>query len=179
MGHLYFIRHGETVWNVENKICGSTDVELTELGHKQGFEAGKKILEAGIKADAILHSPLMRAADTAKHISDITGIPAVMEPRLKEQHFGRWESTPRDSKEFEKTKESFVYSYDGGESTLRVAQRVYNLLDEIKEEAEEKTYILVAHNGISRVVKSYFSDMTNEEYASFGVGNCEIVRYDF
>ena len=30
MGHFYFIRHGQTVWNVANKICGATDIELTE-----------------------------------------------------------------------------------------------------------------------------------------------------
>ena len=34
MGHIYFTRHGQTVWNVENKICGMTDIELTELGHR-------------------------------------------------------------------------------------------------------------------------------------------------
>ena len=53
------------------------------------------------------------------------------------------------------------------------------LLDDIKAEADHKTYILVAHNGISRVVQSYFFDMSNEEYAAFGVKNCQIVRYDF
>ena len=51
--------------------------------------------------------------------------------------------------------------------------------EEEAEESDEKTYILVAHNGIARVVQSYFHDMTNEEYAAFGVKNCEIVRYDF
>ena len=35
MGHMYFVRHGQTVWNVENKICGSTDIDLTEKGHEQ------------------------------------------------------------------------------------------------------------------------------------------------
>ena len=53
------------------------------------------------------------------------------------------------------------------------------LVDDIKAESDEKTYILVAHNGIARVVQSYFTDMTNEEYAAFGVKNCEILRYDF
>ena len=38
MGHFYFARHGQTVWNVENKICGATDIELTELGHQQAEE---------------------------------------------------------------------------------------------------------------------------------------------
>ena len=41
MGHFYFTRHGQTVWNVENKICGATDIELTELGHEQAMELGR------------------------------------------------------------------------------------------------------------------------------------------
>ena len=179
MGHFYFVRHGQTVWNLENKICGATDIELTEFGHQQAIETGKKILAEGITADEILYSPLIRARDTAMHISEVTGIPARVEPRLIEQNFGKWESTPRDGAEFRKAKEFFACSHEGGESTLRLAQRIYNLLDEIKEKSEEKTYILVAHNGIARVVQSYFTDMTNEEYAAFGVKNCAVVRYDF
>ena len=33
--YFYFTRHGQTIWNVENKICGATDIALTELGHKR------------------------------------------------------------------------------------------------------------------------------------------------
>lgn len=179
MGHIYFIRHGQTVWNVENKICGATDIALTDKGHEQAVETGRRILKEGIKADLILYSPLIRAADTAKHISEITGIPARKEQRLIEQNFGKWESTPRDGAEFLKAKQIFTDSYDGGESMLRVAQRIYNLLDDLKKESESRTYILVAHNGIARVINSYFHDMTNEEYARFGVANCEIVKYEF
>ena len=51
MGHLYFVRHGQTIWNVENKICGATDIALTEFGHEQAVETGRKIAEEGIKAD--------------------------------------------------------------------------------------------------------------------------------
>lgn len=179
MGHFYFVRHGQTVWNVENKICGKTDSPLTDLGREQAMQTGKNILAEGIKADEILYSPLSRAADTAKIISEITGIPCREEPRLIEQNFGKWESTPRDGKDFKKAKESFVCRYKGGESMLHLAQRIYNLLDDVKAESDEKTYILVAHNGIARVVQSYFEDMTNEEYAAFGVKNCQVVRYDF
>ena len=93
MGHFYFVRHGQTVWNVENKICGATDIALTDLGHQQAAELGERILKEGIKIDEILYSPLMRAADTAKHISEVTGIPAREELRLKEQNFGKYEST--------------------------------------------------------------------------------------
>lgn len=179
MGHIYFVRHGQSVWNVENKICGATDIALTELGHKQAMETGKKFIEQGITADEILYSPLIRAAETARHISEMTGIPMRVEERLREQNFGKYESTARDGVEFKKAKQQFVCRYDGGESMLHLAQRIYNLLDDIKAESDKKTYILVAHNGIARVIQSYFYEMTNEEYGDFGVGNCTIVRYDF
>ena len=38
MSCVYFVRHGETVWNVENKICGATDIDLTDKGHSQESE---------------------------------------------------------------------------------------------------------------------------------------------
>ncbi len=104
MSVIYFVRHGETVWNAENKICGATDSPLTELGHKQAVETAEKIKKMAIKADMILYSPLSRARDTAMHISEITGIPAREEKRLFEQNFGKYESRPRNGKEFHEAK---------------------------------------------------------------------------
>lgn len=179
MGNLYFTRHGQTIWNVENKICGATDIALTERGHQQAQELGRKIAAEGIKIDEILYSPLMRAADTAAHISEVTGIPKRMEPRLKEQNFGKYESTARNGEEFKKAKTGFINHFEGGETMLELAQRIYNLLDEITKGEDNKTYLLVAHNGIARIVNSYFYDMSNEEFAAFGIDNCEILIYEF
>lgn len=179
MGYFYFTRHGQTIWNVENKICGATDINLTEKGHHQAEELGKKIKEQGIHLDEIICSPLSRAADTARHISDITGVPMRVEMRLKEQNFGKYESTPRDGAEFRIAKTHFADSYEGGESMLRFCQRIYNLLDDIKKESDHKVYLLVAHNGVARAVQSYFTDMSNEEFAGFGIKNCELKKYEF
>ncbi|MBE5848443.1 MAG: histidine phosphatase family protein [Lachnospiraceae bacterium] len=177
MEYFYFVRHGETVWNVENKICGATDIELTKRGHEQALEVGKKIREMGIEADVILTSPLVRASETACHISEITGIPVKTEPRLIEQNFGIFESTPRNGAEFHEAKKVIASRYGTGESMLQLAQRIYNLLDEIKE--GDQRCILVAHNGIVRIVESYFREMSNEEFSSFGIDNCEVRRYVF
>lgn len=182
MSCVYFIRHGQSEWNVLDKICGSTDVPLTDEGRKQAEETGRKFAELGYQADEIIYSPLKRAAETAKIFSEITGIPARQEPRITEQNFGKWEGTsPRNSLEFGKAKQNFVEDFEGGESMMRLAQRIYNVLDELKAEAVEtnKTYVIVAHNGIARVVKSYFESMSNEEYAKYAVKNCEIVKFDF
>ncbi len=177
MKYLYFTRHGQTVWNVENKICGATDIELTDLGRAQAKELGERLKAQGPEIHKILYSPLIRAAETAGYISQITGIPMEEEPRLREQNFGRFEATARNGKEFTAAKTNFVDSYGTGETMLKLAQRIYNLLDELKDDS--KTYLLVAHNGIARVVNSYFNDMSNEAYASFGIKNCQLIRYDF
>lgn len=181
MNKLYFVRHGQTVWNVENKICGATDSPLTELGHEQARETGrnlKNMLDRGeIHIDQILTSPLSRARDTAEEISKITGLPLAVEPRLIEQNFGKWEGTPRNGLDFMKAKESFSDHFDGGESMLQVAQRIYNLIDELKGKPDQ-TFLLVAHNGIARIVESYFRDLTNQEFAAFGIKNAEIREYD-
>ena len=160
MHTLYFTRHGETVWNVENKICGMTDSPLTERGRQQARKLGEAVKASGVHIDEILYSPLSRAADTAMAIAEATGLPARCEPRLREQCFGKYEGTPRNGGEFRISKTHFADRYDGGESMMQ-------------------TYLLVAHNGIARVVQSYFYDMTNEEYAAAGIKNCELVEYHF
>ncbi len=177
MHSLYFVRHGETVWNVENKICGMTDSPLTEHGREQARQTGEVVKNSSLPIDEILYSPLSRAADTAKAIAEATGIPSREEPRLREQCFGKYEGTPRNGEEFKISKTHFADRYDGGESMMQLAQRLYNLLDELK--TDNKTYLLVAHNGIARVVQSYFYDMTNEEYAAFGIRNCELREFHF
>ena len=55
--------------------------------------------------------------------------------------------------------------------------RLRATLDELAE--TDGTALLVAHNGIARMVHSYFNEMTNEEFALFGIGNCALIGYDF
>lgn len=98
-------------------------------------------------------------------------------PRLTEQNFGKYEGTPEAVKNFALPKEisSAVMT---AESLCCTLHKEFTIcFDDVK--ASGKVCILVAHNGIAKVVNSYFSDMTNEEYADFGVKNCEILRYDF
>ena len=162
MGRLYFVRHGESEWNVLGRICGSTDIPLTDRGREMARETGRKIVEEGLKIDKIISSPLSRSYETASIIASFLGLEVKKDDRRKEQNFGVWEGkSPIANPEFQAAKRVFCSSYGGGESMLKTAQRVYNLLDEIKED-KDNTYLLVSHNGIYRMVQSYFTDMTNE-----------------
>lgn len=179
MKYLYFVRHGQTVWNLEQRLCGRTDVELSRLGIQQAVALGKRIRQDGVRIDCILHSPLVRAVDTAKKIAEYTGIPLHEEPRLIEQDFGCYESGGRHAPEFLNAEKRFAVPVGGGESMLRLCQRVYNLLEEIREEPGEQAYLLVSHLGVSRAVHSYFHEMENEEMTEYGAGNCEMIRYNW
>lgn len=182
MSKLYFVRHGQTYWNVECKVCGCTDSALTPTGIAQAQETGRVIkerIDAGtMHIDEILASPLSRAQNTAQAISAQTGIPVRTEPRIIEQNFGKWEGENKDSDEFIASKGQFLDGRGGGESNARVAQRVYNLLDELRLETD-KTYLLAAHNGIARIVYSYFHDMTNEEFMTFQLDNAQVLEFEF
>ena len=70
---LYVARHGQTTWNAQNKVCGISDVDLTEKGIEQAKELAKKIKEIDIHI--IITSPLKRTMQTAEIISIPSYIP--------------------------------------------------------------------------------------------------------
>jgi probable phosphoglycerate mutase len=193
MGYIYFTRHGQSLWNIEKRICGATDVALSDLGREQATALGRQIrqkLDAGereengelFRIDEILYSPLSRTTETAQLIAAQTGIPSRPEMRIIEQDFGRYEGLDRELEEFSRDKMRFFYDFDGGETMARCMARVYNLMEELEKESREtgKIYLLVAHNGIARGFESWFREMTIQEYANgCRFGNCELIRREF
>lgn len=88
---LVLVRHGQSIWNLENKFTGWTDVELSEQGIKEAKEAGKVLKEKGFEFDIAYTSVLKRANDTLKYIFDELGennIPIKKSWRLNERHYG-------------------------------------------------------------------------------------------
>ena len=176
---LYIMRHGETAWNVEHKICGITDIELNENGKEDARKLAKRIIEEGIEIDEILYSPLSRAKQTAFIVSQAAKIPANEEKLLMERNCGKFEGTLNTADEFIAAQKQICNNYGGGESMLRVTQRIYNLLDRLVQE-KDKIYLLVGHNGIARSVESYFNgEMTTQGFVDYRMKNCELRRYDF
>ncbi len=173
---VYAARHGQTQWNAEDKICGSTDLPLNE----KGFAQAKKLAEiaAGYGIDLIVSSPLLRARQTAAAIAEACGALVVIEERLREQDFGSFEGKSRKDPQYQFNRLQFAGKYPGGESTMQVAARVYGVLDELKEKYGNRTVLLVCHGCVCRVIRSYFVSTTNEEYFQFTESNTGIRGYD-
>jgi len=88
---LVLIRHGESLWNLENRFTGWTDVDLTPKGVEQARQAGVLLKKAGFEFDVAYTSVLKRAIHTLWHVldgMDRTWLPVVNDWRLNERHYG-------------------------------------------------------------------------------------------
>ena len=96
---LVLVRHGQSVWNLENRFTGWTDVCLSEQGVKEAIEAGKVLKEKGFTFDMAFTSVLKRATDTLEHILKELGeenIPIHYSWRLNERHYGALQGLNKD-----------------------------------------------------------------------------------
>ena len=91
MHKLVLIRHGESLWNLENRFTGWTDVDLTPTGVAQAMAAGKLLRAEGYAFDLAYTSVLKRAIHTLWYCldeMDCTWLPVVKSWRLNERHYG-------------------------------------------------------------------------------------------
>ncbi len=96
---LVLVRHGQSMWNLENRFTGWTDVELSEQGIKEAKEAGKVLKEKGFGFDVAYTSVLKRANDTLGYILKELGeqdIPVKKSWRLNERHYGALQGLNKD-----------------------------------------------------------------------------------
>ena len=84
--NIYFVRHGQTDYNLKEIIQGASDIELNETGIKQAYQTKEKLKD--IKFDKIYSSPLKRAKKTAEIIGEDRKITVEVDDRLKEISFG-------------------------------------------------------------------------------------------
>lgn len=170
---LYIMRHGETSWNADNRILGSTDIPLNEKGREQAHRAAEEL--KSIDIDIIYTSELSRAKETGLTVASLQKNCKVFhESCLNEHDFGEFEGKDRTSEEYQLEKRKCFRRYPGGESFLDVAARVYPFVSRLLADPDmkDKTVLIASHGGICRVISSYFRDMENEEFVSFAMPNC-------
>ncbi|KAJ1454121.1 histidine phosphatase superfamily [Pelagophyceae sp. CCMP2097] len=88
---VLLMRHGESIWNLENKFTGWYDVALSERGHVEAAEAGQLVALEGLKFDMAFTSTLKRAIRTLDHAleqTDLMWVPVVKAWQLNERHYG-------------------------------------------------------------------------------------------
>lgn len=100
MVELWLTRHGQTVYNLENRVQGACDSPLTALGVADAKALGRGLQAEGITFDAAYSSDLGRARDSARYILAAAGqptLPVITKTGLREQNFGKYEAGSNDT----------------------------------------------------------------------------------
>ena len=173
---LLLTRHGETEWNRTDRVLGRTDEPLNETGLRQAEELRERL--RGVELRAVYASPLERAARIGRMAAEDHGLICRTDARLIEMDYGSLEGCRRDDPRYLSEKGKLLSRYPGGESYFQAAARVYPFLEELKRTHRDGTVLVVTHNGICRMIASWFYDMTVEEFLSFSMKNCELRSFE-
>ena len=156
MIQLILVRHGESLWQAEDRYAGSTDVPLSSRGRKQAERLAHWSASAGLTA--IWSSPLSRTRETAAPSERITGLNARIDLRLKEIDFGRGEGlTPAEIKRsFPQAFTAFqsdpvVHYLPGGEDPQLATRRAIACFHEIEIKHPGGRVLVVSHSTLIRL----------------------------
>lgn len=144
------VRHGQTDWNAQRRLQGSTDIPLNDVGRRQARDAVAAL--SGEGWDAIVSSPLSRAAETADLIAAGLGLSEVRRvPELTERNFGPAEGLQAGPK-LEALR--IPGGFRGAESEDEAASRGLAALEALAEEFRGRRVLVVAHGTLIRVTLS-------------------------
>ena len=179
---VYFLRHGETEWNREKRIQGSTEwTDLTDEGVRAAEAARDGMMAAGLRFDRLYTSPYRRALHTAQILGAGLGLEPVVDRRLRELSFGRYEGTEYGDGRFAddniracfKDPPRYV-ARDGAESFDDAAARVRDFIDSELAPLEGRCarVLAVAHGGVLRTVLRLADGMPLEDFWKGRQPNC-------
>lgn len=141
------VRHGQTDWNAERRLQGSTDIPLNDVGRGQARDAVAAL--APYRWDAVVSSPLSRAAETADLIAEGLGLTVARRiPALTERGFGPAEGM-QAGPELEALR--IPGGFRGAESEDDAAARGLGALEELAGEFRGRSVLVVTHGTLLRV----------------------------
>ncbi len=182
---FYVFRHGQTNWNKESRIQGSTNTELNDQGREDA--KGLIPLMEKLRPEIIYTSDLNRAFDTGKTVADALDIPIIKEARLREANFGQaegmtvpeiiekwgaqmWEDFRRINPDNREA------CFPDGETRWDSVKRMRSVVDEIRAAGEYERVGLSTHGG---VVRNLLHSYLPPESESLPIPNCVTYLLEF
>jgi glucosyl-3-phosphoglycerate phosphatase len=165
-------RHGQTIWNVERRFQGQTDIPLDETGEAQAEYAARRL--ATLRPDAIFSSDLTRATSTAAPLARLTGLSVTLDKDLRERSGGDWEGLTDDEIAERYPAERASWNPPNGEPTAAVADRVRVSLARIAATlGEGQLAVVVSHGAALRLGMERLLGLPEEAFGALGpLSNC-------
>lgn len=178
---LFVVRHGETAWNVDQRIQGQLDIGLNERGRWQATRVAAALAGEGL--DVVYSSDLARAADTAAAIGAAAGLPVQHDTGLRERAFGRFEGVtfteiarrwPDEAERWRRREPGF--GPGGGERLVDFYERCVGTALRLAARHPGQAVALVAHGGVLDCLYRAATRVALDAPRSWQLGNAAINR---
>lgn len=187
---IYIVRHGQTVWNIEKRLQGRSDIALTQKGIDLAVETGENLKDTGF--DIIYSSPLKRALQTAEAIRGSRDIEIRIDDRLKELSFGDYEGHIQDELN-QMPGCTFKYFFDRpelyvpgphGETLEELCSRASSFMHEVIEplatDNRAERVMIVAHGAMNKALMTHIKKHEIKDFWSGGLQrNCNVIIIDY
>ncbi len=181
---LHLVRHGLSEWNVEGRVQGHLNSDLTEVGRQQAIATGLALAQRSISA--LYASDLDRARQTAEHISQATGLEVRLDPRIREASLGIFEGLtwpeietryPDESRAL-KDSGGYDYTVPGAESRAQTLERALAAFSEIALRHPEQQVVAVTHGGLMSAFLRYVLSIPPNTRPAFKTANGSISTFE-
>lgn len=156
-GRLYLVRHGQSQWNLQNRIAGQLDPELSERGREQSKTLANVLRDEQLAA--IYTSKLRRTITTASPLAQARGLPISSLDALNEISFGILQGRHRDSRDPEAASMWQALNHDwhgfeapGRETPTQLTQRVLPCLEQLLAAHSGEDILIVGHRHTNQVI---------------------------
>ena len=185
---LVMLRHGQTEYNAGSRMQGQLDTDLSDLGREQAAEAAEVLAKR--QPMLIVSSDLRRALDTAIALGERSGLPVLVDERLRETHLGDWQGLTHLEVDAAAPgarlswRDNARWAPHGGESRVDVAARSMPLVAELITEQSEwgvdepdRPVVLVAHGGLIAALTAALLGLPVDNWPILGgMGNASWVQ---
>ena len=174
---LYVVRHGETIWNAENRVQGISDIPLTDKGRLDATLLKDLVKE--INVDVVIASPLERTIETAKILTD-GRMPINTDDRIKERDWGMNEGANIDEVDRWDCWDVILNTkVQNIESIQDFMYRVSSFLEDIKVRYKDKKVLLVTHSAVIRVIHYMLGTIPEDgDLTRMDIPNLRILEYE-
>ena len=187
MPQLVLVRHGQSIWNLENRFTGWVDVPLTDLGREEARRAGLKL--GRMKLDIAYTSGLKRAQQTLSIILDASGlnVPIINDPALNERHYGDLQglnkadtATKYGDEQVKIWRRSYDVPPPNGESLADTAARTLPFFERciMGDIRQGKNVLVVAHGNSNRSIVMKLDDLSKEQVLELNLETGVPLVYD-
>jgi len=178
---IYLARHGETLWNTQQRFQGQLDSDLTRLGQQQSRQLAQSLSDKHI--DLIVSSIQGRSIATAKICQHQLAVPIITDNRIIERNLGQWQGKYLNQLKAEDIYNEVLHQYTDiapadGESAKACGTRINNALIDIAKQSADKNILVIFHGEALRCLLLLLGQQLNDHaYNLFANGSICKLRY--